>query len=287
MLLNSTIWRLSVASCSSVKPLTTTASSARPGGGPSGTGSVPSWRGCPRAAPPASAAGGAPWWPLICAGGGKSTAQPARTACVTACAARARGAASVAAAFKPRTAPAAPRARQQAHLLSTLGLRSTAPPCEEPAAALTRARPRSRCADCEQTPITLAGGAKAVISRRRAPPAGGRRLATRARSYRCAVLLAERCQGASLAQASKTRGVERRRERCAAGKDLQVALARASRGCAAAMAKPLSVLVAVKKCVDYATKIRVLPDRSVRACACFSQLRALTCCVRRAWISKA
>jgi hypothetical protein len=38
------------------------------------------------------------------------------------------------------------------------------------------------------------------------------------------------------------------------------------------MAKPLSVLVAVKKCVDYATKIRVLPDRSVRApavlCSC-------------------
>ena len=35
---------------------------------------------------------------------------------------------------------------------------------------------------------------------------------------------------------------------------------------AAAMAKPLSLLVAVKRCVDYATKIRVLPDRSVRAC---------------------
>jgi hypothetical protein len=68
---------------------------------------VPGWRGCPRAAPPASAAGGAPCWPLICAGGGKSTAQPARTHCVTACAARARGAASVAAAFKPRTAAAA------------------------------------------------------------------------------------------------------------------------------------------------------------------------------------
>ena len=33
---------------------------------------------------------------------------------------------------------------------------------------------------------------------------------------------------------------------------------------AAAMAKPLSLLVAVKRCVDYATKIRVLPDRSVR-----------------------
>ena len=31
------------------------------------------------------------------------------------------------------------------------------------------------------------------------------------------------------------------------------------------MAKPLSLLVAVKRCVDYATKIRVLPDRSVRA----------------------
>ena len=30
------------------------------------------------------------------------------------------------------------------------------------------------------------------------------------------------------------------------------------------MVKPLSLLVAVKRCVDYATKIRVLPDRSVR-----------------------
>jgi hypothetical protein len=38
------------------------------------------------------------------------------------------------------------------------------------------------------------------------------------------------------------------------------------------MAKRLNVMVAIKRCVDYAAKIRILPDHSVRAW-CGSSLR--------------